>query len=94
MALELADPSFLYLKQRYRIQVVQLFPALPDDNHQARFFKLLQVLCHGLACHVHMLAKGRQRLAVVLVQLVEQAPAGRIGQRFEDFVELVSQWVE
>ncbi|MCY1561545.1 hypothetical protein D9M68_988120 [compost metagenome] len=87
-ALELSDPALVNLVQRHGVQVVQLFPALPDDGDEVGRFELLQVLRHGLAGHVHVLTQGRERLAVVLVQQIQQAPATRVGQRFEDFIDV------
>ena len=49
------------------------------------------MLRHRLARHGHVLAQGRERLATLTMQLVEQAPAGRVGQGLEDFVD-VQRW--
>ncbi len=45
-----------------------------------------KVLAHRLARHVQPRAQLAQRLAVALVQAVEQEPPARIGQRPEDLV--------
>ena len=87
-ALELVNPAILNLIERDWIQVVQLLPAAPDDGDEIGVREQLQVLRHGLARHVHVLAQRGQRLAVIPMQLVEQTPARRIGQGFEDFVEI------
>ena len=88
IAFEFFDPAFLNLKQRHRVQVMELFPALPNHCNQIGRFQLLQVLCNGLPGHVHVLAECRQCLAVVGVQLVKQASSPRICQRFEYFVDV------
>jgi hypothetical protein len=74
--------------QRHRVEVVELFASLPYDGDKIGSFELLQMLCYGLARHVHVLAKLRQGLAVVPVQLVEQTSAAGVGQRFEYFVDI------
>ena len=87
--LELFDPALVDLVQWHRVQVVELFSTSPNDGDEVCLLELLQVLCHGLACHVHVLAERDQRLAVFPIQQVEQTPAGRVGQRFEDFVDVL-----
>ena len=82
VAHEFSYPPLLDLVQRHRVQAVQLFPTLPYDRDKVCVFELLQVLCHRLACHVHMRAECRQRLAFVTVQLVKQTPAAWVSQRF------------
>lgn len=88
VAFELRDPACVNLVQRHRVKVVQFFAALPDNRDQVCFFHQLQVLCHGLAAHVHMFAKCPQRLAIILVQQVKQAPSARVSQCFEYFVDV------
>jgi hypothetical protein len=86
--LEFFDPTFVNLVQRHRVQVVELFPALPNHGDEICFLQLLQVLRHGLACHGHMLTKCRERLAILPMQLIKQTPAIRISQRFENFIDI------
>ena len=87
--LEFFDPARTDFVQWHRVQVVALFPPLPNDDDEVGTHQQLQVLRDGLARHVHVLAERRERLAVVLVQLVEQAPAGRVSQRLEDLVDVL-----
>lgn len=88
IAFEFVDPEFLYLKERNGVEVVELLPPLPDDGDQIGGFELLQVLGDGLAGHVHVLAQCRERLAVVGVQLVQQAPSPGVSQCLEYFVDV------
>ena len=67
---------------------MKLFSTLPNDGDEVCFLELLQVLCHGLACHVHVLTECHERLAVLPMQQVKQMPAARVSQRFEDFVDV------
>ncbi len=61
---------------------------MPDDGYEVGVSQQLQMLCHGLARHVHVFTQRAQGLAVLAVQLVQQAPAARVGQRFENFVDV------
>ena len=89
--LELPDPAHVNLVQRHGVEVVQFFAALPHDGDEVGLLELLQVLRHGLAGHVHVLAERTQCLPVVGVQQIEQAPAGRVGERLANLVDV--QWL-
>jgi hypothetical protein len=67
---------------------MELLPALPYHRNKIGCFELLQVLCHSLPGHVHVLAQCRKRLAVVGMQLVQQAPSPGVGQCLEYFVDV------
>ncbi len=88
--LEFSDPALVYFMQRNRIEVVQFFPALPNDGDEVGCFELLQVLRNRLASHLHVFAQCGQGLAVLLVQHIKQTPAAGISQRFKYFVDV--QW--
>ena len=85
---EFSDPALVDLVQRNRVEVVQFFPALPNDGDQVGLFELLQVLCYGLACHVHLLAERAQCLTIIALQQVKQMPATGVGQCFKYFVDV------
>jgi len=44
------------------------------------------MFCHRLPRHIEVLTEGIEGLAVVLMKLIEQGPAARISQSFEDTV--------
>jgi len=44
------------------------------------------MLRHGLSCHVESLAQVAERLAIPLMQPIQQPPAARIGQSPENSV--------
>ena len=71
---------------RDRVEEVQLLPAPPPGDDEARFLELLQVLHHAEAGHREAGFERAQRLPVLPEQLVEQAPSGRIGQGPEHLV--------
>ena len=87
-ALELVDPAILNLIERNRIQVVELFPALPDDGDEIGVDEQLQVLRHRLARHFEMLAELPQRLPVLLVEDIQKLPAAGIAERLEYLVRV------
>jgi len=85
-ALELLEPALRDFIDRYRIDEVQLFAALPLPGDKICLLKNRQVFGNGLACHVEPLAKLGQRLAIPPVQPVEQVPAACISQSMEHSV--------
>ena len=85
-ALELVDPALLDLVQRDRIEVVQLLPPAPHRADQVGGLQDGQMLGHRLTGHVDPPAQLPERLPVLLVQPVQQTPAGLVGQRLEDRV--------
>lgn len=86
--LEFRDPACVNFVQRHGVQVMQLFPTVPNDGHQVCLLQLLQVLSYGLACHVHVFTQRGQCLAALPMQQVRQTPAARVGKRFENFVDV------
>lgn len=86
--LEFRDPACVNFVQRQGVQVMQLFPTVPNDGHQVCLLQLLQVLSYGLACHVHVFTQRGQCLAALPMQQVRQTPAARVGKRFENFVDV------
>ena len=73
---------------RHRIEVVQLLPAATERDHQRRLLQKHEMLGHGLATHVEMLAELAERLPVVRVQLVEQEPSAGVGESLEHLVHV------
>ena len=86
MAFVFADPAFADLMQRHRIEEMQLLASAPDDDDQVRPLKDDQVLRHRLTRHLQVTAEFAERLAIALVQLIQQLSAALIGQRFEDCI--------
>ena len=68
---------------------MELLPATADGGDEVGRLEHGQVLAHGLPGHVQSRAELAQRLAVPLVEAVEQEPPARIGQRPEGSVHLV-----
>src|SRR6185437_4620361 len=86
-ALILADPAVGDFMDRHGIEVVQLLAALPARCDEARVLENGEVLGHRLACHRVPFAEFVQCLAVPRVEIVQQLPPDRIGQRPEDRVQ-------
>ena len=59
---------------------MQLFSAVPPPGHEVGFPKHRQMFRDRLAGHVQSAAQLAERLAVPLVQPVQQPTAARIGQ--------------
>jgi hypothetical protein len=68
------------------LRIVQLLASAPERRHEVGCLEKRQMLCHRLPAHVQMFAELAQGLAVVRMQLIEQFPAARIGERLEHFV--------
>lgn len=79
-ALELADPALGDPVDRHGVDEMQLFAPLPPPGDKIGFFQDRQMLGDGLARHVEAVAQIAQRLAVPVVQPVQQLPAAGIGQ--------------
>jgi hypothetical protein len=62
---------------------VQFLPAVPDGADQVRRLQHGEVLGSRLARHVQGAAQVTERLAVPLVQPIEQLPSRRVSQRLE-----------
>jgi hypothetical protein len=71
---------------RNGVQEVQLLAAPAARDHDAGLLEDPQMLHHAEPRHRQPLLERAERLAVLLEQLVEQAPARRVGQCFEDLV--------
>ena len=69
-ALELSYPARMDLVQGHRVQIMELLTALPYHSDEIRGFELLQMLCHGLACHFHLRTEFRQGLTVPVMEPV------------------------
>ena len=81
-----ADPSFVDLVDRDRIEEMQLLPAVPDHREEVGGFENLEMLGHGLAGHIEMGAEFRECPPIRLLQLIEKVAAAGIGEGFEHVV--------
>ena len=79
----LADPALGDFADGRGVEVVVLLPAAADRGHEVGRFQDRQVLADRLPGHVQALGQLAQRLAVALVQAVQEAPAAGVGQRAE-----------
>jgi hypothetical protein len=91
VALVFADPALVDFVNGDGIEVVELFAAVPDGGDEVGVLEEVEVLGHGLAGHVEVLAEGGEGLTVVFVQQVEQLAAAGIGQGFENVVHDVGK---
>ena len=82
----LHNPPFVNLVDRHRAKIVQLLASSPNNDDKVRVFEQKQVFGHGLTRHIEMLTKLSQRLAIVLMEHVQQAPPARIRKRLENLV--------
>jgi len=62
---------------------VQLLSSAALGDHEPGFLELLQMLHHAEAGDREARLERAQRLSVLPEELVEQAPAGRIGEGLE-----------
>jgi len=62
---------------------MQLLASPPLRRHQMRGFEDAQMLGDGLTGHVEVFRQLAERLAVVVVEPIEQLPAARIRKRLE-----------
>src|SRR5262249_2608645 len=85
-----ADPSLGELADRRCVQVVELLATAADGRDEVGCLEDVEVVAHGLPRHVELAAELTQRLPVVRVERVQQAPPARIGERFEDLVQISS----
>jgi hypothetical protein len=77
----LADPAVVDQADGHRIQEVEFFAAPTAGDHQAGFLQLLEVLHDPVAGHVEARPERVQGLPVLPEELVEQVPAGGVGDR-------------
>ena len=82
----LVDPPVVDQPDRDRIEEVQLLPAGPAREDEARLFQQAQVLHDADARHVQLGFEFGQRAALTLEEQVEQEATGRVGQRLEHTV--------
>jgi hypothetical protein len=76
----LAHPPVVDESDRDGVEEMELLAASPLGDHQARLLELLEVLHHPEAGHRKALDERVQRLAVLAVELVEEAAPSRIGE--------------
>ena len=88
MAFVFADPALADLVDRHRIEIMQLLAPAPDRGDQVRRLQQQEMLRHRLPCYVQVCAQFAERLAVALMQLVQQLPAAPVTQRFEHCIHL------
>jgi hypothetical protein len=79
----LADPAVVDEADRHRVEEVELLPTAATGDHEPGVLEQLQVLHDAEAGHREALLEGVERLAVLPEQLVEQSPAGRVGEGSE-----------
>ena len=63
-----------------------LFTATPKRNNKIGFDEQGKMFGDALACHAQMPAELSQRLAVMLVELIEKGPTSWVSEGFEDLV--------
>jgi hypothetical protein len=68
---------------RHRVQEVQLFPARPARDDEARVFEHAEVLHDAEARHLQLGLELRERAAVTRKEPVEQEAPRRVGKRPE-----------
>ena len=86
VGLEAADPAHGDVVDRHRIEEVQLFAPATHDDHEVRLLEDREVLRHGLAAHVVVVAQLAEGQSAFLTQAVEDLPAADISEGFEDVV--------
>ena len=83
------------LAERRRVEVVELVAALPPRSDEPCLLEDIEVLGDRLTGRVEAVvadqpdAELEQRLAIALSQLIEDRPAGRVG---ECLVEIAYRW--
>lgn len=85
-ALVLVDPTLGDLIERHRVEVMKLFPTMPQNDNEVGPFEQSQMFGHSLSRHVEVLTECTQGLGIVAVQLIEQSAATGISERLEDFI--------
>ncbi len=68
---------------------MQLLSTAPKRDDKVCVRQKREVFCDCLARHVEVLAKLAQRLAIILVQLIQQCPAVTISEGLEDSIHVV-----
>ena len=65
---------------------MELLATVPERHNQAGLDQQGQMFGDPLACHVEVATKLVERLAVILVKVIEEGAPTRIGQGFEDVI--------
>ncbi len=79
----LAHPPVVDEADRHGVQKVQLLATPPLCDDETGFLEQLEVLHHAEARHGEAGFELSERLSVVPVELIEELPAGRVGEGFE-----------
>jgi len=79
----LVDPAVVDQPDRHRVQEVQLLPARPAGDDEARVLQHAQVLHDSEARHLELRLELRERAAVTHEEPVEQEATRRVGERLE-----------
>src|SRR6185437_549992 len=90
-ALELVYPARGDGVNRRRVEVVQLLAPAPRDGHEVRLLEEREVLGDCLAGHVERHAELAERLPVLGVEPIEQAPARLVGERPPNGVVIIGR---
>jgi len=85
----LVDPPLVDQLDRDGVEEVQLLPPRPSGDDEARLLQHRQVLHNPEPGHVEALQQLRQRAAVTREELVQEVPAGGVGQCLEHLVVAV-----
>jgi hypothetical protein len=86
---ELADPALVDFLKWHGIQKMQFLASPPAGRNEIGRFDHRQMLCHGLARHVEVLAKFAEGLSIMRIKQVQQFAPARIGERFEKQVRVI-----
>lgn len=65
---------------------MKLLPALPKDDDEVRVFEEVKMFGHGLPGHLEMPAQVAQRLAITVVQFIEQPAPAWVSQCLENVI--------
>jgi hypothetical protein len=79
----LVNPAVVDQADRHRVEEVQLFPARPAHDDEARAFEDAKVLHDTEARHLQFGLELGERAAVTLEEPVEEEAARRVGERLE-----------
>src|SRR5262249_12264022 len=85
-----ANPPLSEFANRCRVEVMELLAAAADRGDEVGCLEDVEVLADGLPRHLELATELTQRLSVVLVERVEQAPPTGVGERLEDLVQMRS----
>lgn len=91
VAFVFADPALVDFVDGDGVEEMELLAAVPDRGDEVGLLEEVEMLRHGLAGHIEVLAERGEGLAVVLVQEVEQLATAGIGQGFENVIHDVGK---